>query len=112
MITDSRSLAAVMGGHDSLKDDALYDKLAKTMQRLESALNHGWRINEKGGDPWIWRPREQNKAPDSICNYIMDHRCNFIHVGTDATKFQGRPNIYISFDWGSRIEEGVSSTGG
>ena len=95
MITDSRSLASVMCGHDELKDSSLHKTLSATMQRLEVALNHGWRINDVGGDPWIWRPREQNKAPDSICNYVMDHKCDFIQVDLDATRFRVRPNIYI-----------------
>ena len=39
--------------------------------------------------------QEQNKAPDSICNYVMYHRCYFIRVDLDATRFKVRPNIYI-----------------
>ena len=111
MITDSRSLASVMCGHDELKDSSLHKTLSATMQRLEVALNHGWRINDVGGDPWIWRPREQNKAPDSICNYVMDHKCDFIQVDLDATRFRVRPNIYVSSDGGCRVEEGISATG-
>ena len=100
-----------MCGHDVVKDCTVHDKLASTVQRLESALDHGWKINEEGGDPWTWRPREQNKAPDSICNYVMDHRCDFIQVEFDATKFSVRPNLYISSDGGCRVEEGISATG-
>ena len=58
MVTDSRSLAAVMCGRDVLKNSMLHSKLTHTVQRLETALNHGWRINEAGGDPWKWRPRD------------------------------------------------------
>ena len=111
MVTDNQSLAAVMCGHDVLRDKELYNKLARTVQRLEAAMCHGWKINVEGGDPWNWRPREQNKAPDSICNYVMDHRCDFISVDLDATKFQVRPNMYISSDGGCRTEEGISATG-
>ena len=69
--------------------------------------NHG----SGAAEPWQWRPRELNKAPDTICNYIMDHRCNFIAVDLDATRFQVRPNIYISSDGGCRQKEGISATG-
>ena len=77
MVTDCKSLCAVICGHEVLREPVLHDLLSKTLGRIDTMLNQGWAINKVGGDPWQWRPRELNKAPDAICNLVMDHRCDF-----------------------------------
>ena len=111
MVTDCKSLAAVMGGHDVLKENGLYSTLSNILKKVDAMLQKGWMLNNEVGDPWTWRPRELNKAPDAICNYVMDHRCNMLCVGVDATRFQNYPNVYVSSDGGCRREEGISATG-
>ena len=100
-----------MGGHDIQNEPALHDMLSMTLGRVDTMMSKGWELNRLGGDLWIWRPRELNKAPDAICNYVMDHRCNVFKIFIDATRFQQKPNLYISSDGGCRVDDGISATG-
>ena len=100
---DNATLAAVISGHDVLKDHSLRPICVRICRNIKRLTQNGWRTHTWNADPVAWVPSELNKHADGICNYVMDAKAPYWYINQKPRlAIYSKYNIKIGTDGGSR----------
>jgi hypothetical protein len=111
-VTDNQTLANIAVGAALVQSNKHEEVLRSAVASLESLFSNSFAPRYWSLAPVVWRPREQNKLADALCNCAMNHKCNaeWICSSRQHDYVNDLCFLQVHSDGGVRHEDACSAT--